>query len=94
MLGTQRVAMRVGNGSGTTELSWLFGDHAVRLAKSRLTLLTGSTSITADGASGTRTAELRYKAWGEIRYTYGTTGTTYRFTGQRQESSLGGPEGL
>ena len=34
-------------------------------------------------------AELRYKAWGETRYTWGTTPTTYRYTGQRQEEGLG-----
>ncbi|MCJ7724119.1 MAG: RHS repeat-associated core domain-containing protein, partial [Anaerolineales bacterium] len=69
-------AMRVGSGTGTTGLSWLFGDHL------------GSTSITADGDSGAKTAELRYKGWGEIRYTYGTTNTAYRYTGQRQDSYI------
>jgi len=34
-------------------------------------------------------AERRYKAWGETRYTWGTTPTTYRYTGQRQEEGLG-----
>jgi RHS repeat-associated protein len=34
-------------------------------------------------------AELRYKAWGETRYTYGTTPTTYRFTGQREDATIG-----
>jgi RHS repeat-associated protein len=35
-------------------------------------------------------AELRYKAWGENRYTStGTTPTTYRYTGQREEAALG-----
>jgi len=34
-------------------------------------------------------AELRYKAWGETRYTWGTTPTTVRFTGQREESAIG-----
>ena len=29
------------------------------------------------------------KAYGEIRYTWGTTPTDYRFTGQRQTESLG-----
>lgn len=36
----------------------------------------GSTSITTN-ASGTKVAELRYKAWGEVRYTYQTTPTKY-----------------
>jgi len=35
-----------------------------------------------------------YKGWGETRYADGSLPTTYKFTGQRQESSLGGPEGL
>jgi RHS repeat-associated protein len=35
-----------------------------------------------------------YKAWGETRYSSGTIPTTYLYTGQRRESSLGGPEGL
>jgi len=29
------------------------------------------------------------KAYGETRYTWGTTPTDYRFTGQRQTESLG-----
>jgi len=57
-------------------LFFLLGDHL------------GSTSITAD-SSGSFVAELRYKAWGESRYTSGTTPTSYRFTGQREESALG-----
>ena len=66
---------RVAERKGTT-LYWLLSDHL------------GSTSITAN-SSGSKTAELRYKAWGETRYTYGTTQTTFRYTGQREESSLG-----
>ncbi|MCX7683008.1 MAG: hypothetical protein N2508_13760 [Anaerolineae bacterium] len=34
-------------------------------------------------------AELRYKAWGETRYTWGTTPTAYRFTGQREDATIG-----
>jgi len=48
----------------------------------------GSTAITAN-SSGSRVAELRYKAWGETRYTWGTTPTTYRFTGQREDATIG-----
>ena len=29
------------------------------------------------------------KAWGETRYTWGTTPTTYRYTGQREQAELG-----
>ena len=66
---------RVAERKGTT-LYWLLTDHL------------GSTSITAT-SSGSKTAELRYKPWGETRYTYGTTPTTFRYTGQREEASLG-----
>jgi len=48
----------------------------------------GSTALTVS-SGGVKVAELRYKAWGETRYTWGTTPTTYRYTGQRQEESLG-----
>ncbi len=48
----------------------------------------GSTSITAD-TNGSLSSMLRYKAWGENRYTNGTTPTSYHFTGQREESGLG-----
>jgi RHS repeat-associated protein len=65
---------------------------AMRVGSSiRYYLLTdhlGSTAITAY-SSGGKKAELRYKAWGETRYTYGTTPTTYRFTGQRLDESTG-----
>ena len=54
--GPQRIAMWVGMGSGTTGLKWLLTDHL------------GSTSITADGASGAELSELHYKPWGELRY--------------------------
>jgi RHS repeat-associated protein len=43
----------------------------------------GSTAITAT-SSGGRDAELRYYPWGGTRYTYGTTPTSYRYTGQRE----------
>ncbi|MFZ1707523.1 MAG: RHS repeat-associated core domain-containing protein, partial [Anaerolineae bacterium] len=58
-------------------VSYLFGDHL------------GSTSVTAD-ATGVRTGELWYKPWGENRGTpVGATPTTYRFTGQREDASIG-----
>jgi len=63
----------------------------------------GSTAITTDSSGtpcppcrgavppqgGRGVAELRYKAWGETRYTWGTTPTTYRFTGQREDATIG-----
>ncbi len=48
----------------------------------------GSTALTVDG-NGAKKGELRYKAWGETRYTWGTFPTDYRYTGQRQEEGLG-----
>jgi RHS repeat-associated protein len=74
-------SQRIAMRTGSSTLNYLLGDHL------------GSTSITADSA-GARVAELMYKAWGENRYTYLTTPTTLRFTGQRQESGLGGADGL
>jgi len=66
---------------GGSTYYWLLGDHL------------GSTAVTAN-SSGARSAEVRYKAWGENRYTSGATPTTFRYTGQRQEASLGGEAGL
>ena len=76
--GNQRVAMRVGTGATRY---FLLSDHL------------GSTTVTAN-SSGAFYAELRFKAWGETRYSSGTTPTTLRYTGQRQETSLGGADGL
>jgi RHS repeat-associated protein len=72
--GSTRVAMRVVDGA-TNPTYWLLNDQL------------GSTAITAD-ASGALSAELRFKAWGEQRYASGTTPTTYRYTGQREQSQL------
>jgi RHS repeat-associated protein len=47
----------------------------------------GYTSLTAS-SNGAKVAELRYKPWGEARYTYGTTPTSYQFTGQRNDSYI------
>lgn len=58
-----------------TTLYWLLTDHL------------GSTAITAK-SDGTVHAELRYKPFGVTRYTSGTTPTTFKFTGQREESGL------
>jgi RHS repeat-associated protein len=56
-------------------LHWLLADHL------------GGTAHTLSGA--TETGEVRYKAFGVTRFTSGTTPTSYRFTGQREEASLG-----
>ena len=75
--------------TGSSTLNFLLGDHtSLPLSTGR-----GSTAITAS-SGGALSAELRYYAWGETRYASGTTPTTYRFTGQRQETLLGGADGL
>jgi len=55
---------------------YLLGDHL------------GSTSIVAD-SSGSKVSDLRYRAFGETRFAWGTTPTDYRYTGQREESLSG-----
>ena len=50
-------------------LSYLLSDHL------------GSTSLSTD-AAGNRVSELRYKAWGETRFSFGALPTKYTFTGQ------------
>ncbi len=69
-------SQRIAMRTGTTDPVWIFSDHL------------NSTSKIAS-ATGTVTLEQRYKAWGETRYTSGTAPTTYKYTGQREESSFG-----
>jgi RHS repeat-associated protein len=57
-------------------LNYLLSDHL------------GSTSLTLN-ATGGLVSELRYKAFGEIRYVQGTTPTDYRYTGQREQADIG-----
>ena len=71
--GTTRLAARSRTG-GT--LIYLLSDHI------------GSASVTTD-ANGEKTASALYKAFGETRYTLGNLSTDYKFTGQREEASLG-----
>jgi RHS repeat-associated protein len=67
---------RVAMRQGSSTLYYLLTDHL------------GSTAITAT-TSGSKLAELRYYPWGGVRYTYGTTPTDYRFTGQQEVASIG-----
>ncbi len=67
--GSTRVAMRKYTIPVSSTLEFILGDHL------------GSTSITTD-ASGAKIAELRYTAWGEVRYNWGSTFTNYTYTGQ------------
>ena len=64
---------RIAMRKGNT-LYYLLGDHL------------GSTSIVTD-ASGNKVSEMRYKAWGEVRYNWGVTPTDYGFTGQYSHQS-------
>jgi RHS repeat-associated protein len=68
-------ATRLAVRAGTT-LSYLLSDHI------------GSSSVTTD-ANGVKTASALYKAFGETRFSAGNLGTDYKFTGQREEASLG-----
>ncbi|MBV6397148.1 MAG: hypothetical protein HFACDABA_02753 [Anaerolineales bacterium] len=61
-------ATRVAVRKGGT-LSYMLADHL------------GSTSLVTD-TNGNRTSELRYKPWGETRFSFGTMPTKYTFTGQ------------
>jgi RHS repeat-associated protein len=61
-------SQRVAIRKGST-LSYLLSDHL------------GSTSLTIN-TNGSLVAEMRYKAWGETRYTSGTMPTRYTYTGQ------------
>jgi RHS repeat-associated protein len=76
--GAQRVAMRVVGDPvpANNGVFYLLGDHL------------GSTNLVVD-EDGIEVAELRYKAWGETRYSSGSPGTDYRYTGQREEASFG-----
>jgi len=57
-------------------LKYLLADHL------------GSTALSTD-ANGTVSAAAMYKAFGELRSTPSALGTDYKFTGQREEASLG-----
>ncbi|CAG1007425.1 partial tRNA(Glu)-specific nuclease WapA, partial [Anaerolineales bacterium] len=72
-VGNQVAAMRVLTSTGST-LYYLRSDHL------------GSTSVTMD-ASGTKIGEMRYKPYGEIRYTDGISPTDISYTGQRLDST-------
>jgi RHS repeat-associated protein/uncharacterized repeat protein (TIGR01451 family) len=48
----------------------------------------GGTNVTAN-SSGAQISKLLYKPWGETRFTSGTTPTTWRFTGQREDATIG-----
>jgi len=55
---------------------WVSGDH-----------LHSTALVTYN--SGGRQSEQRYRAWGESRYATGAMATTYHFTGQREDATIG-----
>jgi RHS repeat-associated protein len=63
---------------------------AMRTGSTLYLLLTdhlGSIAITAS-SSGAKSAELRYKTWGEQRYAEGAAPTEFHYTGQREALGL------
>ncbi|MFZ2360092.1 MAG: RHS repeat-associated core domain-containing protein [Anaerolineae bacterium] len=56
---------------------YLLGDHL------------GGTNVTARGTDGVELGRVLYRPWGETRLTTGTTPTTWRFTGQREDATIG-----
>jgi RHS repeat-associated protein len=81
--GSIRVAIRVVDGAANPTY-WLLNDQ---LGSTAITSLSPD-AFSGTDASGALTAELRFKAWGEQRYASGSTPTTYRYTGQREQSQL------
>ena len=67
-------AQRVAMRAGST-LTYLLGDHL------------GSTSLSVN-TNGALVSELRYKPWGETRYTSGTMPMNYQFTSQPISDSV------
>ena len=75
--GASRIAMRKYTIPQSMTVEYMLGDHL------------GSTSITTD-SSGNKVSEMRYKAWGEVRYSWTSSPSTapayeltkYTFTGQ------------
>ena len=63
---------------------FLLSDHPSASLRTGL----GSTATVADG-NGNETGKLLYKPWGETRYSSGSTPTSLRYTGQREDASIG-----
>jgi RHS repeat-associated protein len=79
--GAQRLAMRRSGYTSGNGLFFLLGDHL------------GSTAVQTN-SNGSLSASLKYLPWGSERDSSGTMRTTFRFTGQRAETDLGGTDGL
>jgi hypothetical protein len=68
--------------TGAITVNYLLSDHPSFHSGQAL----GSNAVAAD-TIGIRLSEVRYKPWGEDRYNYNTSPTSYRYTGQRQEAA-------
>jgi hypothetical protein len=66
--------VRVAVRTGPTTLNWLLGDHL------------GSTNRIANSDGSPSGPPITYRPWGETRA--GTSPTTFKFTGQRQDSYI------
>ena len=76
--GSMRVAMRDQTDANPTgSVYWLHGDHL------------GSASLTTD-ASGGKMAEMRFKPWGEVRWSNGLMPTDRQFEGMTTHAAIGG----
>jgi len=74
--GDQRIAMRRGPRNDRGGMVYLATDHL------------GGTNITLDEANGHLLTELRYNAWGAARLASGSTATSLRYTGQREDEEI------
>jgi RHS repeat-associated protein len=70
------MALRTGNTSGTTNLTYLLGDHL------------NSTSLSYRADTGATVTQL-YKPWGEVRYSSGSLPTRHTYTGQYSYAGSG-----
>ena len=59
------------------QTNYLLGDHL------------GGTNVTDRGTDGVELGRVLYRPWGETRVSTGTTPTTWRFTGQREDATIG-----
>ena len=85
-------------GAWQTRCQWLPASNAVpvpdRYACAATTLpqvgqTLGGTNVTANGTNGAELGRVLYRPWGETRLSSGSTPTTWRFTGQREDATIG-----
>jgi RHS repeat-associated protein len=83
----------VSNGTTSVQKTYVFGSLTVAVRTNGtlswvLTDQISSTTVTAS-ATGDLNSEIRYTAFGTIRYQNGVTPTDYRYTGQLQQAVIG-----